>query len=273
MLLGAVSIQNLLFLHLKLPDKSPNSPTMQQSLANEIIHRFLSLGNPREAEHLARFFKTGEGEYGFGDKFLGIRVPTTRSVVKEYKDIADIDTCVTLIQSEWHEIRLAGFLLLIELYRKAKKRKDMAASQYLVEIYINHIPYGNNWDLVDLVCQYLIGDWLVDNPRKRSLLDKFAAMNYSLWHQRVAIVSTLSMIREGQFSDTIRIAKKFLSHSHDLIHKASGWMLREMGKRGGYKELIAFLDEFSAKMPRTMLRYSIERLPEPLRKHYLKKPV
>ena len=239
--------------------------------AKEITRRFLSLRDNQEAQHLSRFFKTGEGEYGFGDKFLGIRVPVTRSIVKEYKNDIDIDVCTDLIRSKWHEIRLAGFLLLIELYRKAKKQKDYTTAEEIVNVYISLIHNGNNWDLVDLVCQYILGDWLTDHPQERHILDKFAEMNHSLWHQRVAIVSTFAFIRAGQYSDTIRISKKFLSHKHDLIHKATGWMLREMGKRGGHDELIAFLDEYASSMPRTTLRYSIERLPEDLRRYYLKK--
>ena len=239
--------------------------------AEEITQRFLSLTNAKEAQHLAKFFKTGVGEYGYGDKFLGIRVPVTRSIVKEYKSVIDIDTCVILVQSEWHEIRLAGFLLLIELYRKAKKQKDFPKAEEIVKVYISLIPRGNNWDLVDLVCGYILGDWLIYNPQERYLLDKFADSNESLWHQRVAIVSTFSLIRAGQYADTIRISRKFLTHKHDLIHKATGWMLREMGKRGGYDNLISFLDRYAASMPRTALRYSIEKLPEDLRQYYLKK--
>lgn len=238
--------------------------------AKEIIERYLSLKNPQEARNLARFFKTGEGQYGYGDKFLGVRVPVTRNIVKDYKNKIDIDNCLKLVKSEWHEIRLAGFLLLIELYRKANKKKDFSAAKNIVKIYVNHIPYGNNWDLVDLVCEYILGDWLINHPQERHILDEFAEKKDSLWHHRVAIVSTFSLIRAGQYSDTIRIAKKFLSHKHDLIHKATGWMLREMGKRGGYDELIAFLDNHATEMPRTALRYSIERFPEDLRQYYLK---
>lgn len=231
----------------------------------------MSLQDHKSASHLARFFKTGKGEYGYGDKFLGIRVPVTRRIVKEYKGKVTLSDCRELIKSEWHEIRLAGFLLLIELYRINKKKKDLTKAKEIVEFYIDHIPYGNNWDLVDLVCEYILGDWLIDNPQDRDLLDVFAEMDDSLWHQRVAIVSTFSLIRASSYEDTIRISKKFLTHKHDLIHKATGWMLREMGKRGGYDKLIAFLDEYSHMMPRTALRYSIERLPEDLRMHYLKK--
>lgn len=240
-------------------------------IAKEIKSRFEALENPEQAKHLARFFKTGEGEYGQGDMFLGIKVPVTRSLVKEYKDKVSIADCIKLIKSPWHEIRLAGFLLLIELYRGAKMQKNKAGMKKIVNVYINHIPFGNNWDLVDLVCAEILGDWLVENPQERDILDNFADMNESLWHQRVAIVATFSLIRASSFSDTLRIAERFLNHKHDLIHKATGWMLREMGKRGGYDLLIAFLDQHTLSMPRTMLRYAIERLPEPLRLSYLRK--
>lgn len=243
----------------------------KQNLAEEIRNRFLAMENREEAEHLARFFKTGEGEYGFGDKYLGVRVPVTRSIVKEYKNLIDAAGCVSLIKSEWHEIRLAGFLLLIEIYRKAKKQKDYKSANEIVSLYIENISYGNNWDLVDLVCSSILGDWLIDHPQERQILDKFAEMDASLWHQRVAMVATFSLIRAGQYADTLRIAEKYLTHKHDLIHKATGWMLREMGKRGGYNELLKFLDQYAHIMPRTALRYSIERFPEALRQHYLKK--
>lgn len=230
----------------------------------EIEHRFLSLYNPSEALHLSRFFKTGKGEYGEGDKFLGIRVPTTRAIVKEYKNSIEVDDCQHLIKSEWHEIRLAGFLLLIELYKKSHQKDE------IVRIYLDNIERSNNWDLVDLVAPKILGDYLVDNPSKRIILDELADRNDSLWHQRVAIVATHALIRKSFYDYTIRISKRFLSHPHDLIHKATGWMLREVGKRGGHDILIEFLNENSSRMPRTALRYAIERLPENLRRHYLK---
>lgn len=240
-------------------------------IEKEISQRFLSLYDPKEARHLARFFKTGVGEYGFGDKFLGVRVPTTRFIVKEYKHSIDMNACAELIKSEWHEIRLSGFLLLIELYKAAKKQNDASLEDEIVKTYMKLIPFGNNWDLVDLVCTHILGDWLISHPEERCILDEFAEMDHSLWHQRVAIVSTLALIKTNRYSDTIRISKRFLSHKHDLIHKATGWMLREMGKRGGYDELIAFLDANVKLMPRTMLRYSIERFPDDIRQYYLKK--
>lgn len=240
-------------------------------ISKEIALRFIALRNEEEARHLARFFKTGKGEYGYGDKFLGVRVPVTRSIVKEYRNAVDVDACMVLIKSEWHEMRLAGFLLLIELYRQTRKQRDLPSAEAIVNAYISLIPYGNNWDLVDLVCPWLLGDWLTDHPHECQILDRFAGYDHSLWHQRVAIVATFALIRKGRYADTIRISKKFMTHKHDLIHKATGWMLREMGKRGGQNELIAFLDEYAAVMPRTALRYSIERFPEDLRQHYLKK--
>lgn len=238
-------------------------------MGEEIQSRLLQMRDESQARHLARFFKTGEGQYGYGDKFLGIRVPTTRSIVKEYRHSVCIEDCACLIRSEWHEIRLAGFLLLIEIYRHAKRLNNSSEAKKTVDFYVENIKYGNNWDLVDLVSQYILGDRLVSNPDEREILYELADMEGHLWHQRVAVVSTLALIRAGEFDDTVRIAKKFLTHTHDLIHKATGWMLREMGKRGGYDRLIEFLDEFATVMPRTALRYSIERLPENLRKHYL----
>ncbi|MDE5849479.1 MAG: DNA alkylation repair protein, partial [Muribaculaceae bacterium] len=228
------------------------------------------MGDEKQAAHLMRFFKCAPGEYGYGDRFLGIRVPDTRSLVKECRNLVGIEDAVGLVKSEWHEVRLAGFLFLIELYKKAVKAKDSHAIEKIVSSYIDLIPYGNNWDLVDLIAPKILGDYLVVNPEKRKILDDFSAMSDSLWHQRVAIVATWTLICHGIYDDVIRISKGYLNHSHDLIHKASGWMLREMGKRGGEKELRDFLDKYATSMPRTMLRYSIERFPEQERQYYLK---
>lgn len=240
--------------------------------AASIEKRLLGLRNEDEARHLAHFFKTGEGQYGHGDKFLGIKVPVTRSIVKEFRAACDITDCKTLIQSEWHEIRLAGFLLLIELYSKAKKAGDLRRAAEIVTLYLNNLDRGNNWDLVDLVAPKILGDWLVTHPDEREELDRLASMDGFLWHQRVAIVATFALIRAGEYDDTLRIADLLLDHKHDLIHKAVGWMLREMGKRGGYNLLIGYLDRNTTQMPRTALRYAIERLPETLRRYYMQKP-
>lgn len=239
--------------------------------AKEIEGLMIGMRDDAKAAHLMRFFKCAPGQYGYGDKFLGIKVPETRSIVKECRSLVTIKDAIDLVKSEWHEVRLAGFLFLIELYKKAVKAKDNQTIEKIVNVYIDHIPYGNNWDLVDLVAPKILGEYLVSHPEKRNILDDFSGMSDSLWHQRVAIVATWTLICNGIYEDVLRISKKYLNHKHDLIHKASGWMLREMGKRGGEAELREFLDSYATSMPRTMLRYSIERIPEQERQYYLKK--
>lgn len=238
--------------------------------AKEIEEVMMEMGDEKQAIHLMRFFKCGPGEYGYGDSFLGIRVPDTRSLVKECRNLVGIEDSVSLVKSKWHEVRLAGFLFLIELYNKAVKTKDDRSMEAIVRLYLDLIPHGNNWDLVDLVAPKILGVYLIGHPEKRKILDDFSEMSDSLWHQRVAIVATWTLICNGIYEDTLRIAQKYLNHKHDLIHKASGWMLREMGKRGGEKELRDFLDSYAISMPRTMLRYSIERFSEMERQYYLK---
>ena len=225
--------------------------------------RMEGMGDAVQAAHLCRFFKTGKGEYGEGDRFLGIRVPATRSILREFRqevEIADIDR---LLMSGWHEIRLAGFLLLVEIFKRSKDKRPV------VDYYLSVIDRGNNWDLVDLVAPKILGEWLLAHPRERSLLYELAGMDGSLWHQRVAVVACWTLIRGGEFGDTLRLAELLMGHKHDLIHKATGWMLREVGKRGGMPELLLFLDRHAARMPRTMLRYSIEKLSMEERARYM----
>lgn len=236
-----------------------------------IIQEMSNLYNEKQAAHLARFFKTGIGEYGEGDKFLGIKVPFTRSIIKRYRNDVSLEDVARLINSEWHEIRLSGFLLLLELYKSSIKTKNFERSRLLVCFYLENIDKGNNWDLVDLVAEHILGDWILKNPEYKKVLIDLAFRNGYLWHQRVAIVSTLTLIRAGNFDITFKIAELFLSHPHDLIHKATGWMLREIGKRGGKEELIKFLKDHKTSMPRTMLRYAIEKFPEEERKQFLKR--
>lgn len=237
--------------------------------ADKIIEEMLSLRNEKQGALLSRFFKTGKGEYGEGDKFLGIKVPVTRSIIKKYrKEISQIDI-EKLINSEWHEVRLAGFLLLVDLYKGLLKAEKFDEARLLVSFYVDNIAKGNNWDLVDLVAQYILGDWILRNPEKENILIKLADLPGYLWHQRVAIVSTFALIRAGHFEMTFKIGEKFLNHQHDLIHKATGWMLREVGKRGGKEELKKFLEKHKSKMPRTMLRYAIEKFSEEERKYFM----
>ena len=240
-------------------------------IASKIIEEMSNLYDEKQSINLARFFKTGKGEYGEGDKFLGIRVPVTRTIVKKYRQDISLSDIEKLIDSEWHEIRLSGFLLLLELYKRYLKEEDFKQSQVIVNFYLTNIDKGNNWDLVDLVSEFILGDWILKIPENRKILLDLADKDDYLWQQRVAIVSTLTLIRAGKFDLTFAIAEKFLTHSHDLIHKATGWMLREIGKRGGKNELVKFLEKHKFTMPRTMLRYAIERFPEEERKYFMAK--
>ena len=231
--------------------------------------------DPAQVAGLARFFKTGPGQYGEGDKFLGIKVPVTREVVKQcwkQTDMADLEVCVS---SEYHEVRLAALLTLVEIF---KHRKDLR--QECVDFYLGHTQYINNWDLVDLSCYPLLGVWLLD--KDRTLLYDLARNGKTLWEQRIGMVSTMTFVRHGQLEDTFAIADILLHHPHDLIHKAVGWLLREAGKRdkaaleawlngtpdqvGG--DVIPGPDRVS-QMPRTMLRYAIEKMPEKERKEWM----
>ena len=239
--------------------------------AEKIIVEMTSRYEEKQAIHLSRFFKTGKGEYGEGDKFLGIKVPITRAIVKEYRKTISIRDIEKLIDSEWHEIRLSGFLFLLELYKNSIKDKDYEQAESLVNFYLSKIDKGNNWDMVDLVSQYILGDWILRNPGKEMILLDLADKEGYLWHQRVAIVSTFTLIKGGKFDLTFQIAERFLTHSHDLIHKATGWMLREIGKNGGKPKLIKFLEKYKSTMPRTMLRYAIEKFTEEERKYFMKK--
>jgi hypothetical protein len=298
---------------------------------NILYTKMLEQADPTQVAGLARFFKTGPGQYGEGDKFLGIKVPVTRAVVKEcWKEVswADLEECVT---SGYHEQRLAALLALVEIYKHAGKvgrrlqeitfgddtRKAHSPSRTLrteiqqecMDFYLAHTAYINNWDLVDLSCYPLLGEWLLD--KDRTLLYELARNGKTIWEQRIGMVSTMTFIRHGQLEDTFRIADILLHHEHDLIHKAVGWLLREAGKRDK-AALEAYLqgptaegNYFSGRyrknqfpsaianpahaetvptttpaheealryksMPRTMLRYAIEKFPEDERQHYLAK--
>ena len=239
--------------------------------SNKVIKEMVSLYDEKQSKHLARFFKTGKGQYGEGDKFLGIKVPVTRALIKTYVKDISLDDIEKLISSEFHEIRLAGFLLLLELYKNNLKIKDFENAEKLVQFYLANIDKGNNWDLVDLISPNILGDWIIRNPEYEKVLDNLAERREELWHQRVAIVSTFNLIKSGKFDLTFRIAEKFLNHPHDLIHKATGWMLREVGKRGGKDDLIKFLEKYKLCMPRTMLRYAIEKFSKEEKKYFMSK--
>ncbi len=225
----------------------------------------LNAARPEKIKILSSFFKTGKGEYGEGDIFIGVTVPDNRAIAKKYFD-QPLDVIEKMLKHEIHEFRLSGLLALVERFKKAKSIKDR---QRIAEYYVSHGTNVNNWDLVDLSAPYILGAIHLEKPDS-VLLDDLSHSD-NIWLQRIAIVSTLMQIRHNRFSDTLRLAQRYLSHPHPLIHKATGWMLRETGKRNE-TVLLDFLDEFTHTMPRTTLRYAIERLPTKLRKYYMKIP-
>lgn len=240
---------------------------MKTEKAQEIIDCLLSMGDDEQARQLQRFFKTAPGQYGRGDKFIGLRVPQTKMVVKEAKNDIELADAVALVHSEWHEARFAGFLLMTELYKKARKCKDVSAQREIIDTYIKHIPCGNNWDLVDCVCPHLLGEWLVDHPDEKHILYELAA-DENLWAKRVSLVTNWMLVRHNQFEDLKKLAVIHINHPHDLMHKALGWMLREMGKRDE-TELTDFLDQYATQLPRTALRYSLEKLSPDKKQYYM----
>ena len=230
---------------------------------NKLLQEITARADASQVEGLSRFFKTGPGQYGEGDKFLGIKVPVTREVVKacwRETTMQDLEECIA---SEYHEVRLAALLALVELFRHNKTQQ-----QACVDFYLAHTDRINNWDLVDLSCYPLLGVWLLDKDRQ--LLYDLARNGKTIWEQRIGIVSTMTFIRNGQLQDTFDIADILLHHPHDLIHKAVGWLLREAGKRDK-EALVEYLKPRYQTMPRTMLRYAIEKFPEAERQQYLKK--
>ena len=235
---------------------------------NTLYDNILSHQDPEQVEGLSRFFKTGKGQYGQGDKFLGIKVPVTREVVKDCwreTSFEDLETCVT---SEYHEMRLAALLTLVQIFKHAKKEK--ALQQQCIDFYLSHILYINNWDLVDLSCYELLGTWLLD--KDRTPLYDLARHGQTIWEQRIGMVSTMQFLRHGQLDDTYAIAEVFLEKPqplHDLLQKAVGWLLREAGKRDEQRLKDWLLARYKT-MPRTMLRYAIEKFTEEERLKYLK---
>ena len=235
---------------------------------NRLYTEILAHRDPSQVEGLSRFFKTGKGQYGEGDQFLGIKVPVTREVVKQYWAETSFDDLETCIASEYHEMRLAALLTLVQIFKHAKK--DKALQQQCVDFYLAHTQYINNWDLVDLSCYELLGTWLLD--KDRTLLYGLACDGKTIWEQRIGMVSTMQFIRHGELDDTYAIADIYLSKPqplHDLLQKAGGWLLREAGKRDE-QHLKYWLSSRYQTMPRTMLRYAIEKFPEAERNRFMK---
>ncbi len=222
------------------------------------------ISTPEKAKASAWFFKSGKGEYGYGDKFIGVTVPEQRRIAKQYRDLSLSEVSV-LLKSPIHEHRLTGLFILDLQYQKA----DPANRKRIVQFYLKHRKQINNWDLVDSSASYILGDYLLHEDRK--ILYTFARSK-NLWERRIAIISTAAFIKNNQFEDTLNISEILLKDTHDLIHKAVGWMLREVGKKSLATEE-KFLQKHASVMPRTMLRYAIEKFPEPKRKAYLQKKV
>jgi 3-methyladenine DNA glycosylase AlkD len=225
-----------------------------------------SMANKEKAKLLAGFFKTGKGEYGEGDIFLGITVPLQRSVAKKYSELG-LSEVSKLLKSPIHECRLTALEIVVMQYEEARKNNDSSLQKKIIDFYLKHTKNINNWDLVDASASYILGNWLLVNNRK--VLYKLVKSK-NLWERRISIISTHAFIRAGDLEDTLKLAEMLLNDTHDLMHKAVGWMLREVGKRDK-KVLVNFLNTHAHKMPRTMLRYAIEKFPEAVRQGYLKR--
>jgi len=230
-------------------------------MIDQLRKTITSAANPQKAAVLQRFFKTGKGEYAEGDQFLGIVVPVQRVIAKRYREIS-LNDVVTLLQSPIHEYRLIALFIMVDQF----KRGDDRVKKALFTLYLRNTKHINNWDLVDLSAPHLVGEYLSnkDYTTLRTL-----AKSQSVWERRIAILATFSFIKKGGYTPTLTIAKLLIKDRHDLIHKAVGWMLREVGKRGGIAEEERFLGKYAAIMPRTMLRYAIERFPTQKRMIYL----
>jgi len=222
-------------------------------------------GNKEKAKLLSGFFKTGKGEYGEGDIFLGIIVPIQRKIAKKYE--LELEEIQELLNSGIHEYRLSALFVLIRKYERAVKNKQEQEMKKIVDFYLKNTKNINNWDLIDLSAPKIVGNYLIDKPR--DILYKLAKSK-SLWEKRISVLSCFTFIREKDFKDALKISEILLKDKHDLIHKAVGWMLREIGKKNSAVEE-DFLEKNCKNMPRTMLRYAIEKFSESKRKYYLTK--
>ncbi|MDD3886087.1 MAG: DNA alkylation repair protein [Victivallaceae bacterium] len=229
---------------------------------SDIVRQMIQAGNMEKSVGMRRFFKTGPGQYGEGDQFIGLTTPQVRWYAAGCRQLGLVELD-ELLRSCYHEARAMALVVLIRHY----DRGDETAQEAIFDFYLGHTKYINNWDLVDISAPNIVGAHLLDNDR--CILRKLAAAD-SLWEQRIAVVSTLALIRRGEFTDTLQLVETLLDHPHDLMHKACGWMLREVGKRNR-DILTAFLMKHKSAMPRTMLRYAIEHYPEVQRKAFLAK--
>lgn len=242
-----------------MPPRGPNAPSPLEA-ARTALHAHAT---PERAVATAKFFKTGKGDYGEGDRFIGVSVPDARRVARSHRGLS-LDELEALMASPLHEERLLALLMLVD--RVTRANAERATRRAAFELYFRRLDRVNNWDLVDLSAPDVVGGYLLDRDRRP--LDALAA-SPDLWHRRVAMVACFAFIRRGDATDALRIAERLVEDEHDLIHKAVGWMLREVGKRVGLAPLRGFLTRHAATMPRTMLRYAIERLPDGERQRWL----
>ncbi len=236
---------------------------MSTSSAQVIQDELARVADPEKAAFFPKFFKTGPGEYGEGDVFLGVTVPEQRKIARRHKHLP-LEQVSRLLRSKVHEHRFTGFVILVEKFEAAEEPERSSLFAFCWE----HRAGMNNWDLVDTVAPRLIGAYLLEHPELQSLLSEWARSPV-LWERRIAMLSTLAFIRAGDFAPTLKLARLLLHDPHDLMHKAVGWMLREVGNRDRAAEE-AFLDRHAGEMPRTMLRYAIEKLGPERREHYMK---
>ncbi|MBK1894635.1 DNA alkylation repair protein [Chryseobacterium paridis] len=234
------------------------------SIIKEIHEALAVLSIPEKAAFFPKFFKTGKGEYGEGDVFLGVKVPDQRVVAKEYYSKITLKELGELLSSKFHEHRLTALFILIT---KFEKTKDPKQKKEIIDFYLDHLPHINNWDLVDSSCYKILGRYAFENQQE----DLLRNLSHSddMWHKRIAVVGTMHYIKKGSFDLTKEFVTNNLKHSHDLMHKANGWLLREMGNKNE-EELILYLNTHYKEMPRTCLRYAIEKLDEEVRQDYLK---
>lgn len=238
-------------------DKKP-----QHNVLDDVQRKLKRLGNRDKAKILSRFFKTGPGEYGEGDIFLGVTMPELRTLLKTCRDLP-LSDIKKLLASPIHEERMLAVLLLVDQFKRGSAKEQKA----IFDLYISSAEHMNNWDLIDASAEHIVGGYLEDKPRQ--ILTKLAKSK-NIWERRMAIVGTFHFIKQGESTETFKIAELLLADDHDLLHKATGWMLREVGKRCAPGLLESFLDKHAKTMPRTMLRYAIERFPEEKRLRYLK---
>jgi len=232
--------------------------------AQEVREALNAVATKERAESNAWFFKTGEGQYGYGDQFLGVTVPQQRSIAKKFYKNLSLEGAEILLKSPWHEERLTALFIFVLKYQKG----DTGRKDEIANLYLKNTKYINNWDLVDSSAEHIIGPWLQNSPYKMKVLSKLARSK-DLWERRIAMLSSFHYIKQGRVDESLEIIEILLHDSHDLIQKAVGWMLREIGKRVDKQVLLTFLNKHAATMPRTSLRYAIEHFPQPERQQYM----